>query len=91
MVGILQAKYAGQHKVWLQFNDGEEGVVDLADIPGRYPTAAPLVDENVFSTFYLDEWPTLAWSCGFDLSPEFLYERLTGRSPVWLAPLAVAA
>lgn len=91
MVSVQQAKYAGQYKVWLKFNDGKEGEVDLADILERYPAAAPLVDENVFSAFYLDEWPTLAWSCGFDLSPEFLYERLTGKPPVWLAPTVVAA
>jgi hypothetical protein len=25
----------------------------------------------------------LAWKCGFDLSPEYLYELLTGSVPVW--------
>lgn len=91
MVNIQQAKHAGQYKVWLKFNDGSKGVVDLADIPRRYPATTPLVDEKVFSAFYLDEWPTLAWTCGFDLSPEFLYERLTGSPPVWLAQTAIAA
>jgi hypothetical protein len=26
---------------------------------------------------YLDEWPTLACLCGFELSPETLYEHAT--------------
>lgn len=91
MITIQQAKYAGQYKIWLKFNDNQEGIVDLTDIPDRYLSAAPLIDEKVFSSFYLDEWPTLVWPCGFDLSPEFLYERLTGKAPVWEAPATAAA
>lgn len=91
MVSIQQVKYEGHYKVWLKFNDGREGVVDLIDIPSRYKAAAPLQDEKVFATFYLDEWPTLAWPCGFDLSPEFLYERLTGKAPIWTNSMTKAA
>jgi hypothetical protein len=91
MTNIQQAKYIGQHKIWLKFDDGQEGIVDLADIPDRYPAAKPLKDENVFASFYLDEWPTLAWECGFDLAPETLYERLTGQQPAWLNEVAAAA
>jgi hypothetical protein len=29
--------------------------------------------------FHLDSWPTLAWDCGFDVSPESLYERVVGK------------
>jgi len=28
-------------------------------------------------------WPTLAWDCGFDLAPEYLYELATGKRPSW--------
>ena len=91
MISVQQAKYEGHYKVWLKFNDGKEGVVDLVDIPSHYKSAAPLLDEKVFASFFLDEWPTLAWSCGFDLSPEFLYERLTGRKPIWADSMFIAA
>jgi hypothetical protein len=40
-----------------------------------------LLDPERFRNFYLDEWPTLAWSCGFDVAPETLYELATGKSP----------
>jgi hypothetical protein len=40
-----------------------------------------LRDEKEFARFFLDEWPTLAWPCGFDVAPEALYERVTGQSP----------
>ena len=84
MIGVQEATYISQHKLWIKFNDGEEGVVDLSDIPERFRAAAPLKDEQVFAAFTLDEWPTLTWACGFDLAPEFIYERLTGNLPAWL-------
>jgi hypothetical protein len=43
-----------------------------------------LLDRDLFQNFYLDEWPTLAWPCGFDVAPETLYELATGKSP-WQA------
>jgi hypothetical protein len=46
----------------------------------KYPIAEPLQDPEAFSHFYLDSWPTLAWDCGFDVDPESLYFRATGKS-----------
>ena len=68
----------------MKFSSGEEGIVDLADIVAKYPAARPLLDPEAFKQFFLDEWPTLAWSCGFDLSPERLYELATGKAPAWI-------
>jgi hypothetical protein len=28
---VVEARYLGDYKVWLEFNDGRKGVVDLAD------------------------------------------------------------
>jgi hypothetical protein len=84
MIEICEAHYQQEYKIWLKFNDGESGVVDLLDVISRYPVAAPLRDKDEFKKFYLDEWPTLAWSCGFDLAPESLYERATGKRISWL-------
>ena len=67
----------------IKFTDGSSGIVDFTDIIEKYPTARPLADPSEFQRFYLDEWPTLAWPCGFDFSPEGLYERATGRRAVW--------
>ncbi len=64
---------------------GESGIVDLKDSIFRYPAAAEVRDPGKFREFYLDEWPTVAWKCGFDISPETLYELMTGRPFVWEA------
>lgn len=83
MIAISKAEYAGGYTVRLVFSNGEEGVADLADLVGRYPIAGPLKDTALFKQFSLDEWPTLVWPCGFDVSPELLYERATGKARSW--------
>ena len=83
MIFVSEDNYQSDYRIKLKFNTGEEGVVDLLDIIERYTLAAPLKNINEFKNFYLDSWPTLAWSCGFDISPETLYERATGNKITW--------
>jgi hypothetical protein len=73
---VIEARYLGDYKVWLEFNDGRKGVVDLADeLYGDEHT--PLRDREIFSRFYLDYGlASIAWLDGADFAPEFLYERL---------------
>lgn len=84
MIEIREAIYQEGYKIWLSFNTGESGIVDLTDLLHKYKAAAPLLDTDKFKQFYLDEWPTVAWPCGFDLAPESLYERATGKRVEWL-------
>ena len=79
-VSILEARYVKDYQVFLKFNTGETGEVDLRDLVGKYQIAEPLRNPEIFSHFYLDSWPTLAWDCGFDVDPESLYFRATGKS-----------
>lgn len=73
---VVEARYLGDYKVWLEFNDGRKGVVDLADeLHGEQRT--PLRNRDVFGKFYLDYGlASIAWQDGIDFAPEFLYERL---------------
>ena len=81
IVNIQEAHYLDGYRISLRSNTGEVGEVDLSDLLRRYPAAQPLLDPERFRNFYLDEWPTLAWPCGFDVAPETLYELATGKSP----------
>ena len=78
---LKSAEHRGGFKLYLEFNTGEAGEVDLEDLIFRYQQAAPLRDPAVFSQFYLDSWPTLAWDCGFDVAPESLYRRYLETLP----------
>ncbi len=73
---VVEARYLGDYKVWLEFNDGRRGVVDLADeLHGEQ--LEPLRDRERFAQFYLDYgMATICWHDGQDFTPEFLYEKL---------------
>lgn len=72
---LEEAKYLRDYKVFVRFNNGRAGEVDLKDIVFKHDAAIPLRDTEAFSRFYFDSWPTLAWHCGFDVAPESLYEK----------------
>src|SRR5260221_10988848 len=73
---VIEARYLGDYKVWLEFNDGRKGVVDLADELYGDPHT-PLRDRDTFARFYLDYGlASIAWLDGVEFAPEFLYERL---------------
>jgi hypothetical protein len=74
---VVDARYLGDYKVWLEFNDGRKGIVDLVDeLHGE--ELEPLRDRDRFSQFYLDYGlASIAWLDGQDFTPEFLYDKLT--------------
>jgi hypothetical protein len=83
IIDVAEARYVSEYSIWLKFNTGETGVVDLRDVIFRFSAAEPLRNQEEFRRFFLDSWPTLAWEGGFDLAPETLYERATGKTHVW--------
>lgn len=67
---VTTAKYLEGYKVWLSFNDGAEGEIDLSsELYGE--VFEPLKDLSFFKSFTL-EGHTLSWSNGADFAPEFL-------------------
>ena len=76
LLHILEAHYRGEHRVWLRFNDGLEGEVDLSQaIHGE--VFEPLQDPGYFAQFSLDK--TLTWPNGADFAPEYLRDRLLNK------------
>ena len=74
---VIDARYLGDYKVWLEFNDGRKGVVDLSDdLYGE--NFESLRDRLRFAEFYLDYGlATIAWDHGADFAPDYLYEKLS--------------
>ncbi len=71
---VEQAKYLDDYKVWLSFNDGVEGEIDLSsELSGEL--FEPLKNRTFFKSFVL-EGHTLSWSNGADFAPEFLREHI---------------
>ena len=73
---VIEARYVAGHTVWLRFNDGAEGEVDLAnELHG--PIFEPLRNADMFRRFAVHpELRTLVWPNGADLAPEFLRSSL---------------
>jgi hypothetical protein len=73
---ITDAKHLQGYQIWLKFNDGKEGVVNLSnELWGVM--FEPLKDLSLFSQVKLDaELDTIVWPNGADLAPEFLHDLL---------------
>jgi len=73
---IREAKYLHDHVIWLRFNDGAEGEVDLKDeLSGE--VFEPLQDIEQFKQFSVDpDLETIVWKNGADMAPEFFYEKM---------------
>ena len=73
---VKEAKYVRGYVIWLRFNDGAEGEINLKDeLEGE--VFGPLRDKREFQKFRVDpELETIVWENGADLAPEFLYEQM---------------
>lgn len=70
---VKQVKYIEAYKVWIQFDDGKAGVVDLREELWG-PMFEPLKELIAFQQLQVHpELETLCWPNGADFSPEFLY------------------
>ena len=73
LVHVVEARYLGGHRVWLRFDDGLEGEVDLESAL-RGGVFEPLKDPSYFASFTVDL--TLTWPNGADFAPESLHRRV---------------
>ena len=73
---VKEAKYLGDYRIWLKFNDQAIGEIDLKDeLDG--PVFEPLKDLDEFKKFQVcPTLETIVWDNGADLAPEFLYEKM---------------
>lgn len=62
------------YKLWVRFNTGEAKIFDFKPLLDK-PAFAPLADENVFRSVYID-YGVAVWNDGeIDIAPEMLYEN----------------
>jgi uncharacterized protein DUF2442 len=71
---VVEARHVCDYTVWLRFNDGTCGEVDLSgELEGE--VFGPLRDLERFKRFTLT-YHTLAWDNGADFAPEFLRDHV---------------
>jgi hypothetical protein len=73
---VIDARHIDKYTIWIKFNDGSEGEVDLKDELWG-PVFEPLKDINQFRKFSVHpDLHTITWENGADFSPEFLHSAL---------------
>ena len=78
---ITLAQTAGGSSLRVRFEDGVEGVVDVASLVTFRGTFEPLLDPAYFAQVRVDpDSETVVWPNGADLDPDVLYSRLTGSA-----------
>jgi hypothetical protein len=89
MKDIVEARPAGEYKVYLRFEDGVEGEIDLSKLIEFKGIFEPLRDIREVAKVQVDaEHGTVSWPNGADLDPDVLYSLLT-RKPIKLRHLLV--
>ena len=72
MLHVTDAKYIDNYRIWLSFDDGTDGTVNL-ETHLKGPIFEPLKDINNFKKVtFSKELSTITWPNGADLAPEFL-------------------
>lgn len=71
---ITDVEYKGDYTLWLMFNDGVSGTIDLTSLLEN-KLFEPLQDKKKFIQFGL-EHGALVWSDTIDLSPNYLHRKL---------------
>ena len=76
MIEVTGAKYLQDYKVWLEFNNGKSGEVDL-ESHFWGPAFIPLKNIEEFKMFKIsNELGTIIWDNEADFAPEFLLSNL---------------
>jgi hypothetical protein len=82
---IVEVIPQGEYNLYLRFEDGLEGLVNMADLITFSGVFAPLLDADYFESVRVNpELGTICWPNGADLDPDVLYGILIGE------PLPVA-
>jgi hypothetical protein len=76
MADVIDVRYVREYTVWVKFDDGTEGEVDVSR-SFRGPVFEPLRDIEFFKQVRVSsDLGTIVWPNGADVAPETLYERI---------------
>ena len=79
LVDVLEVRALGGHRLWVRFDDGLEGEVDLARVLTFDGVFAPLADPSRFAEVRVEpEWGTLVWPGEVDFDSEMLHSLVRG-------------
>ena len=88
---VIAVQPRDDYRLYLRFEDGAAGEVDVTTLVEFRGIFAPLRDKAIFDQVRVDtSLGTVVWPNGADLDPDVLYARVTGEplpdfAPAWIA------
>ena len=73
------------YRIWLRYDDGVEGEVDLSYLAGD-GVFVTWLDHSFFAGVHLGPAGSIAWSERIDLCGDALYMKITGMTPEEMFP-----
>ena len=90
MPRLMEVRARPGYGLWLRYEDGSEGEVDLSHLAGKGVFRA-WNDTGVFESVGLEPHGAVAWGDSIELCMDALYLRLTGKTAEQLFPNLVKA
>ena len=83
MLGVTKVIFEGDYTVFIEFNDGQSGLINFKSEleKDHRPIIQELLNLEIFKTVKI-KFDTLCWDNGVDLAPEYLYEQMVMQSKV---------
>ena len=85
MPNLLKVEPRENYRIYVEYDDGECGEVDLSDNVGK--GVFKVWDEpGAFERVYITPFRAIGWSDELDLCPNAIYFQLTGKTPEEMMP-----
>ncbi len=76
----IEVEARSAYRIWIRYQDGSEGEVDLSNLAGR--GVFKLWDDDVaFENVRIADDGAIRWSDDVELCPDATYMKLTGENP----------
>jgi len=77
LIDIVEVKPLSSYRLFIKFEDGASGEIDVTQIVPFKGIFAKLADKKYFNTVHVNkDIGTICWDNGADLSPCVLYEMI---------------
>ena len=76
----VEVRALPDYTLWLRYEDGAEGTVDVSYLAGR-GVFKLWEDREAFERVHIGPYGEVAWGDDIELCPDTLYFQLTGKTP----------
>ncbi len=85
MTRVIAVQAQDNYILWVRFDDGVAGRVDLSNLVGKGVFAA-WTDRREFEKVHIGPSGEIAWNDQIDLCPDAMYLKIAGKKPEELFP-----